>query len=295
MGKFDADVAIIGASLAGASAAIRLAQHGHKVLLFDRAQFPRNKPCGEGLSSFGKSLFSEVVPSMNELPQVPFSGYQVVLNSKTIDLDTKEEKGVGIQRIVLDAALATEALENNNIDFHLNESISNVELKENSVILQGKVRYRVRTIFVADGVNSRTAATFGTVRKISIPDNRRYSITFVLESPQKATNSGRVTIFPLQDSELYSTPVGNNLINVAVLGTRKTMHEIVCNQEKMRQTLSEFYGCELKVCRELLGAGPVSTLIRKSDKIFLLGDAGETFDPIGGMGMTHALLSAKIA
>jgi geranylgeranyl reductase family protein len=44
------DVAVIGAGPAGSATAIRLARGGAKVLLVDRARFPRDKPCGGGLT-----------------------------------------------------------------------------------------------------------------------------------------------------------------------------------------------------------------------------------------------------
>ena len=44
------DVAIVGAGPAGSSAAIRLANVGRKVLLIDKAHFPRHKLCGEFVS-----------------------------------------------------------------------------------------------------------------------------------------------------------------------------------------------------------------------------------------------------
>lgn len=44
------EVIVVGAGPAGAWAARRLAQQGARVLLLDRARFPREKPCGGGLS-----------------------------------------------------------------------------------------------------------------------------------------------------------------------------------------------------------------------------------------------------
>lgn len=46
----DADVIVVGAGPAGSSTAYFLAQAGHHVLLLDRADFPRDKTCGDGLS-----------------------------------------------------------------------------------------------------------------------------------------------------------------------------------------------------------------------------------------------------
>src|SRR5260370_38629725 len=44
------DVAIVGAGPAGSTAAFRLARAGASVLLVDRATFPRDKPCGGGVT-----------------------------------------------------------------------------------------------------------------------------------------------------------------------------------------------------------------------------------------------------
>ena len=43
-------IAIVGAGPSGASAGVHLARMGHDVVLFDRAAFPRDKPCGDWLT-----------------------------------------------------------------------------------------------------------------------------------------------------------------------------------------------------------------------------------------------------
>jgi geranylgeranyl reductase family protein len=48
------DVVVVGAGPAGAATALRLARGGASVLLADRARFPRDKPCGGGLT--GRAL-----------------------------------------------------------------------------------------------------------------------------------------------------------------------------------------------------------------------------------------------
>ncbi|MEO7836575.1 MAG: FAD-dependent oxidoreductase, partial [Acidimicrobiales bacterium] len=46
-----ADVAVVGGGPAGAAAAITLARAGREVVLVDRARFPRDKCCGDGLTT----------------------------------------------------------------------------------------------------------------------------------------------------------------------------------------------------------------------------------------------------
>ena len=45
------DVAVVGGGPAGAAAAITLARHGRDVVLVDKARFPRDKCCGDGLTA----------------------------------------------------------------------------------------------------------------------------------------------------------------------------------------------------------------------------------------------------
>jgi len=56
----DADVAVVGAGPAGAAAALLVARRGHRVVIFDRQQFPRDKPCGEGMMPSGRPVLREL-------------------------------------------------------------------------------------------------------------------------------------------------------------------------------------------------------------------------------------------
>src|SRR3954452_22228345 len=46
-----ADVAVVGGGPAGAAAALTLARPGRDVVLIDKARFPRDKCCGDGLTA----------------------------------------------------------------------------------------------------------------------------------------------------------------------------------------------------------------------------------------------------
>ncbi len=45
------DVLVVGGGPAGSTTALRLAEGGASVLLVDKATFPRDKPCGGGLTA----------------------------------------------------------------------------------------------------------------------------------------------------------------------------------------------------------------------------------------------------
>jgi geranylgeranyl reductase family protein len=71
-----ADVAVVGGGPAGAAAAITLARAGREVVLVDKATFPRDKCCGDGLTTGalrrleGLGLRPETVPSWTEVTDV---------------------------------------------------------------------------------------------------------------------------------------------------------------------------------------------------------------------------------
>ena len=54
------DVAVVGAGPAGAAAAIALARLGRRVVLVDKATFPRDKCCGDGLTTAALRLLEEL-------------------------------------------------------------------------------------------------------------------------------------------------------------------------------------------------------------------------------------------
>ena len=65
--------AIVGAGPAGASAAYWLARAGHDVILLDKAAFPRDKFCGDGLTTLclreleSMSFSADEIPSFTEV------------------------------------------------------------------------------------------------------------------------------------------------------------------------------------------------------------------------------------
>src|SRR5215207_1541026 len=57
---FDADVIVVGCGPAGSVSAWLLAERGHRVLLFDKARFPRHKACSEYVNPAGARLLIDL-------------------------------------------------------------------------------------------------------------------------------------------------------------------------------------------------------------------------------------------
>src|ERR1700682_6085282 len=68
-----ADVLIAGGGVAGSAIAILLGRRGMQVELFERSNFPREKPCGEGLMPAGVAVLNRLGVG-EEVGGVPFYG-----------------------------------------------------------------------------------------------------------------------------------------------------------------------------------------------------------------------------
>jgi menaquinone-9 beta-reductase len=100
------DIAVIGGGIAGSTAAGLLAQHGLRVILLEKGDYPRQKVCGEFLSPEGVDVLQRlgVWPQLNRHtpPRI---------HSLTLTAETRETRqrlplpGWGVSRWVLDHAL----------------------------------------------------------------------------------------------------------------------------------------------------------------------------------------------
>ena len=81
------DVAVVGAGPAGSATALLLARAGARVLLVDRARFPREKPCSEYLSPEStrvlERLGSDVLAAVAAASPAQLTGMKVVAPSGT--------------------------------------------------------------------------------------------------------------------------------------------------------------------------------------------------------------------
>jgi geranylgeranyl reductase family protein len=105
------DVVVVGAGPAGTSAAITLARLGRRVTLVDRAVFPRDKCCGDGLTAAalrrveGLGLDPARVPSWQPVDEVEV----VTTSGRRLKLPLRSKQGglyaASVRRRDLDAAL----------------------------------------------------------------------------------------------------------------------------------------------------------------------------------------------
>jgi geranylgeranyl reductase family protein len=105
-----ADLIVVGAGPAGVAASVTAARHGLDVVLVDKARFPRDKCCGDGLTTGALRLLEELGfdPSMTATWQTVDAAWVRSPSGRVVEFPLPREQGqfaAVVPRAELDAAL----------------------------------------------------------------------------------------------------------------------------------------------------------------------------------------------
>ena len=281
MERFDA--VVVGAGPAGSTAAFCLARAGARVLLTDKARFPRDKPCGGGLTYRAVRLLPfSVAPVVEDEVDV----FEVGLGyRRRFVRRTAEPLVLMTQRRRLDAFLVEQAREA-GADFR-----DGAKVGLEPLTIDGE-RIEATTLIGADGANGATARTFGldghehavalegNVAHGAVPKSR-YARRAVVEFG--IVPGGYGWIFPKGDH--VNVGVGGWLHQ----GPRLREHlSRFCREHRIpEEALTSVRGHRLPLRR------PRSSAAR--GRTALVGDAAGLVDPVSGDGIYEAFLSAQLA
>lgn len=188
----DADVIVVGAGPAGASAAYHCASAGLDVLLLEKASFPRDKVCGDGLTPRAVAeLVRMGVPMREQDGWIRNRGLRVVGGGHRLELPWPElssypSYGLARARTTLDQTLAEHAraagaklLESTAVTRPVRDERTGrvVGVRARAVDHDGRrtvdagseLTYRAPVVVAADGVSARLATTVGRVKRDDRP------------------------------------------------------------------------------------------------------------------------------
>jgi geranylgeranyl reductase family protein len=165
--SFDADVIVAGAGPAGAVAARTLASAGLDTLLVDRAEFPRNKPCGGGISTRALVRFPWLESAMSSIDVHRIARLHLEgPDGATLDLDSPDPCVLLVRRVEFDHALVQAAVKA-GARLRAPFEITQVDEDDSGVSLQSRDGQRLSAplIVAADGVHSVIAKRRGVNAK----------------------------------------------------------------------------------------------------------------------------------
>ena len=284
MERFDA--LVVGAGPAGSATAIRLARDGARVLLADRARFPRDKPCGGGLTGRAvRELPVDVSPVVEDVVRT----LEVRLRyRKRFERRSEAPLVLMTQRRRLDAFLVEQATAA-GADFRDGATVEGLTVEPDGAALtvDGR-RVHGRVVVGADGVNGKLARVAG------IGGGTLYGIALEGNGPLPAGQQGRASV------ELGVVPGGYGWVfpkdGHANYGVGGWASEGPLLREHLRR-LCEAHGVELSSLTDLHGRRlPIRrTTAARRGPVILVGDAAGLVDPLSGDGIYEALVSARLA
>ncbi len=163
MSNYDADVIVAGAGPAGATAALRLARAGVRVLMVERYPLPRQKPCGGGISTRVLSRFPWLPDAVGRIPTHPVSS--LYLEGPSGDVFRTGTPGpvvLMIRRLEFDYLLASMAVAAGAVLLSP-AAIAQASQDDDGVTLRTRDGRELRApmVIAADGVNSVIARRLG--------------------------------------------------------------------------------------------------------------------------------------
>jgi geranylgeranyl reductase family protein len=271
------DALIVGGGPAGSATAIRLADAGASVLLVDKARFPRDKPCGGGLT-------------MRAVRQCPVDPTPVV----------EEEVDQVELRFRYDAAVVRRAREpvilmtqRRRLDAFLLDAAKErgVEVREATTVDVHEAHADV--VIGADGANGTTAKALGLgagiVHGVAFEGNAAYAAL----APGRYERRAVIELADIPGGYGWIFPKGDHA-NVGVGGWQEVGPELRTHLQRLCDAHGLDPGALYALRGHRLPLRRPGTRIA-SERALLVGDAAGLIDPVSGDGMYECFVSARLA
>jgi geranylgeranyl reductase family protein len=312
--KVETELLVVGAGPAGSSAAAWAARSGIQTTIIDKEEFPRDKPCGDGLTpraikeltSLGLAEWLSTKPKNIGLRAAGF-GQELLLPWKSPSLP---EWGSSVPRTELDNRIL-EVAKQSGATVHDGVAAEDVELQNgaiNTVITKSgdeTVHYVAKNVIIADGVRSQLGrklnrvwhrdTAYGVAARAYIKSERHddpwISSHLELRGSKNEVLSGYGWIFPQGNGEVN--------IGVGTLATQKRPADI--NLRALMSQYTEEQREHWKLSGELrlpwsamLPMGGAVSGVGGKNYMFI-GDAAGCVNPLNGEGIDYGLETGRMA
>jgi len=312
-----ADVVVVGAGPGGSAAAHWLARAGANVVMLERARFPRDKSCGDGVTAHAVDILADMGVRLDDFGGKCARTYGGLIGAPDgatfcaapppHDDGSKFECWV-VPRVLLDERLARAAA---GAGAELREecAFTGVSRRDGGLRVEyadrsGAGAIDCKIVIGADGAHSAVAKALGLQE--NRPEHLSYALRGYYEGVQGLSDKLEIYYYDRRTLPGYGWifPAGEGLANI---GVGLFLGELRRSKKKMRDLLDEFLAHTPRVaerCRAARPAGramgwplPVSSAHRPTvfPNAMLVGDAASLVDPLTGEGIYTALVSGRSA
>ncbi len=299
----ETDVVVVGAGPSGATTALLLARRGHPVVLVDRARFPRDKACGEGVMPPGVAALRR----MGLYERVLATGAQaldgVTYRHQRAGVEVHvpfpmppgggPTGGLGVRRTTFDAVLVDAVREEPRAAVREGERVTGFIRNAADAVVGVTTTsdgIRARVVVGADGLHSQMRAWTGLRAGPQAP--MRYGLAGHWQVDTRDRTGIRVTL--AGGHEWYEAPVGPDLLLVSILTHRSHPAMTARHYEGAART-SIASLADARLVSGPLGAAHFHQRVRAvaAGRVFLVGDASGYDDPTTGDGIAIGMLLAE--
>ncbi|MEY2582912.1 MAG: hypothetical protein QOE09_2761 [Ilumatobacteraceae bacterium] len=303
-----ADVVVIGAGPAGTTAATLLARAGRDVVVIDKAVFPRDKCCGDGLTTLALrelqclDLRPAMVPSWKTVDAAWLrspSGREVCLPLPSDGIFAATTPRRELDSALLDLAIAAGAT------VHQGHALEAVRLEESlvEVDVAGIGTIRARYVIAADGMWSATRKALGVGESGYLGEwhaFRQYARNVTGPAAERLIVWFEPDLLP---GYMWSFPLPGGRVNIGFGVQRDGVRKVRDMKQEWDDLLRRPHVVEaLGPGFELEGrhtAWPIPAGVDRatltSGRVFFVGDAAMATDTMTGEGIGQALLTARLA
>jgi geranylgeranyl reductase family protein len=320
LSRIETDVLVVGAGPGGAAAAYHLARHGIDVTVVDKASFPREKVCGDGLTPRSVAAIERMGVDTAQPGFERVKGLRVYSRDTVIELPWPELSswpgyGLVMTRHDFDALLVERATKAGARLLQETEAVE--PILEDGWVRGGRIRpaadrdaepteVRARFVVAADGAASRFAKPTGVRRDETRPLGiaaRRYYRTDYHPGPWFES------WLDLWDGDMllpgygWLFPVAGGRINLGagLLNTFKDFKKVSAQQlfGAFARMLPPEWDINEDTAEGRVLSGPLPMSMNRVPQsvpgMLLIGDAAGAVNPFNGEGIAYAIETAEIA
>jgi geranylgeranyl reductase family protein len=303
------DLLIIGAGPAGAAAAIDAARRGLDAVTIDKATFPRDKCCGDGLTTGclrqldALGLDPSTVPSWQTVSDVHVAGPNRVFHTFPLPRDRGTFAAI-TRRSELDAALVARAREV-GADVREGVAVESIAILDDGTARVGTTagHFDSRHVIAADGMYSPTRKMLGLQLPSYRGDWHAFRQYFTNVTPRAQTDLFVWFEEDLLPGYVWCFPLADGSANVGFGIQRDTGHRVqdmnrlwpdilarphiraVIGDDAVPEGPHRAWPIPARIGDVSLGSGPV----------LFVGDAAAATDPMTGEGIGQAIETGRDA
>ncbi len=300
------DVVIVGGGPAGSVTAHRLAEKGVKVTLLDRATFPREKSCGDGVGARGLAVLERSgLAEWSSRYLAPEVLRMSPPNGRVLEVRPPADDGFCFGRTMprteLDTVLIQTAVKA-GVQLFENKRVEQVDCNTNEVVVSSNgTRFSAEMLILADGSHAPITRQMGLIeRPPDLHAIRQYyrgdaDVSKVMEFHfQEWIVPGYTWIFPMNDG-------------YANVGTGTFSYRLKDDKVDLRSFLDRFMVEQRLAGKRLAQAQPEGVVkghpLRTelgrwrthAERVLVVGDAAGLVNPLSGEGISSGMESGELA